>query len=96
MRPLVLLTLFSVLLPFPVRGQYDPVLITFLNVGRGDAVLVRAAGAETALIDAGPGVDVPSLVGRPGVEHLDLVVASHPHADHIGGMSLVLRSFPLR
>ncbi len=96
MRRLVLLTLFSVLLPFPVCGQYDPVLITFLNVGQGDAVFVRAPGGETALIDAGPGVDVASLLGRLGVERLDLVVASHPHADHIGGMSQVLRSFPVR
>ncbi len=46
--------------------------------------------------DAGPGQDLSSAFARWGIETLDLVVASHPHADHIGGMWQVLESVPTR
>ena len=83
-------------LPSALLSQQDPVLITFLNVGQGDAILVRSPEGQTALIDSGPGFDIiPSLI-RLGVDTLDLVVASHPHADHIGGMRQVLQSVPVR
>ena len=74
----------------------DTVLrVTFLDVGQGDAVLLQAHGGQTALIDAGPG-DVVPLLRKMGVERIDLLVATHPHADHIGGMAGVIESFPVR
>ena len=83
-------------LPFAPPGEEDPVLITFLNVGQGDAILVRSPEGQTALIDSGRGVNIVPALTRLGVDTLDLVVASHPHADHIGGMWQVLESFPVR
>jgi len=76
--------------------QAGPLEITFLDVGQGDAVLLRAPEGQTALVDAGPGGDVVDQLRALGVTSLDLVVASHPHADHIGGMTRVLESFPVR
>ena len=76
-------------------GQ-EGVQVTFLDVGQGDAVLIRASEGQTALIDAGPGVDLSRTFARWGVDTIDLAVASHPHADHIGGMWSVLRSVPVR
>ncbi len=74
----------------------DTVLrVTFLNVGQGDAVLLQAPEGQTALIDAGRGNVVP-LLREMGVERIDLLVATHPHADHIGGMAGVIASFPVR
>ncbi len=74
----------------------DTVLrITFLDVGQGDAVLLQAPEGETALVDAGPG-DVVPLLREIGVERIDLLVATHPHADHIGGMAGVIQSMPVR
>lgn len=84
------------LLAGPLHAQAPPVAITFLDVGQGDAVLIRAPGGRTALIDSGPGIDIVSPLRTLGVDTLDLVIASHPHADHIGGMLQVLRSFPVR
>ena len=69
--------------------------VTFLDVGQGDAVLLQAPEGQTALIDAGRG-DVVTLLREMGVTGIDLLVATHPHADHIGGMTRVLESMPVR
>ncbi|MBI2535827.1 MAG: MBL fold metallo-hydrolase, partial [Gemmatimonadetes bacterium] len=69
--------------------------LVFLDVGQGDAVLIRSPEGRTALIDAGPGSIVSMLLGL-GVDTIDLAIASHPHVDHIGGMEEVLRTFPVR
>lgn len=74
----------------------DTVLrVTFLDVGQGDAVLLRAPEGQTALVDAGRD-DIVPLLREMGVERIDLLVATHPHADHIGGMAGVIRSMPVR
>lgn len=74
----------------------DTVLgVTFLDVGQGDAVLLQAPEGQTALVDAGRDDIVPWL-REMGVERIDLLVATHPHADHIGGMAGVIRSMPVR
>lgn len=71
--------------------------VTMLDVGQGDAILVQAPGGKTALVDAGDGgTDVVAMLRARGVDHLDLVVATHPHADHVGGMKAVIEAFPPR
>lgn len=67
--------------------------VCFLNVGQGDAVLIRDAEGTTALIDAGPDerVIAASLAAK-GVNKVDLLFVSHQHADHVGGLPAVFRS----
>lgn len=84
------------LVPWRAAAQGEPAEITFLDVGQGDAIVVRSPEGRIALIDAGPGPDVTPALHALGVERLDLVVATHPHADHIGGMRHVLESLPVR
>ncbi len=73
------------------------VRIVFLDVGQGDAALVISPEGKTALIDAGPAsADVADRLARFGIDTLDLVIASHADADHIGGMEQVLRTIPTR
>ncbi len=69
--------------------------ITFLDVGQGDAVLVRAPEGQTALVDAGTDLP-PNALGARGVTSIDLLIATHPHSDHIGGMVDVLSAVPVR
>lgn len=67
-----------------------------IDVGQGDCTLVRGGGADI-LIDAsleGCGRAIRSYLRREGVDRLELVVCTHPHNDHIGGMAEVLRSMP--
>lgn len=69
--------------------------IHFLDVGQGDAAVVRSGG-RTALVDAGPSDRIVEQLRALGVDTIDLLVASHNHADHIGGADAVLDSFPVR
>jgi len=67
-----------------------------LDVGQGDSVLIETPAGNTILIDAGPaGAQVSGQLEKLGVEELDLVVATHPHADHIGGMRPVVVKYPV-
>jgi competence protein ComEC len=71
----------------PLRAQ--ELELRFLDVGQADAILVREGG-KTALIDAGGEAGVLGQLRRLGVDTIDLLVASHNHSDHIGGMTSVL------
>jgi beta-lactamase superfamily II metal-dependent hydrolase len=62
-------------------------------VGQGDAILIRSPEGKTALVDAGPPRHVFELLKARGLKSLDLIVVSHHHADHYGGMAAVIREF---
>ena len=66
--------------------------IDFLDVGQGDAILIRSPEGKTALIDAGPSKEIVRLIRERGVKSIDLVVVSHHHADHFGGMDAVIKT----
>ena len=71
-------------------------VVTFLDVGQGDAALVEWPDGKTWLIDGGPpGGEVLAALRRRGVRALDTVVLSHPHPDHYGGLVPVLRALPV-
>lgn len=60
------------------------------DVGQGDAVLLRSAGA-IALIDTGPDPDLLArCLDRVGVDHIDLLVLTHFDLDHAGGVDAVV------
>ena len=77
----------------------DPVLtVVFLDVGQGDCVFLSAPDGQTMLVDAGPVGSYPAIaetLACYGVDSLDVVVATHPHADHIGAMADVLDAWPV-
>src|SRR3954453_14546794 len=87
--------------PGPWAGQRPPVgaspmTVAVLDVGQGDAILIRSREGKNALVDAGPSHDVVATLREQGVTSLDLVVISHHHADHYGGMGEVIKAFPPR
>jgi len=72
--------------------------VWFLDVGQGDAALVRLPGGVEILVDGGHEWDANRIrraLLALGVDDLDLVVATHPDADHVGGIPELLSSFPV-
>ena len=70
----------------------------FIDVGQGDSSLIITPKGKTILIDAGDEAHakkVVSYVREQGIEKLDLVIATHPDADHIGGMDKVIKNFDI-
>ena len=69
--------------------------VHYLDVGQGDATLI-VCGDGAMLIDAGNnswGDDVRDYLEYQGVEDLDYVIGTHPDADHIGGLDVVMEAF---
>jgi competence protein ComEC len=80
----------------PAAGPPPSLTVTFLDVGQGDAAVVRGPDGATILIDAGPEEDqVAAELAALGVRRIDLAVASHAHADHVTGFPAVLARFPV-
>ena len=70
--------------------------VHFLDVGQGDAALLRTPGGHWVLVDGGPrNAKLLPLVRRAGAIRLAAVVASHAHADHVGGLPAVLSALPV-
>lgn len=85
--------------PAPGTAPETEVTVHFIDVGKGDAILVMARGGSNVLIDAGDpqhGQTVTGYLKKQGVKSLALLVATHPHDDHIGGMLAVLRSVEVK
>ena len=71
-----------------------PLAVTFLDVGQGDAIVIRTPSGRFVMIDAGRGSPLRQLT-RLGVNEIALLVASHAHVDHIGGLDDVLTARPV-
>jgi beta-lactamase superfamily II metal-dependent hydrolase len=76
-----------------------PLRVDFISVGQGDAALVTSPTGKVVLIDGGPREAGPALTAALRAHHvdaIDLVVLTHPHEDHLGGLITIVRTFPVR
>lgn len=94
MKRSLLTTLFALLLATLLQAQ--SLNIHHINVGQGDATLIVSPTGKTFLIDAGDNskgtAKVLPYLQSLGVTKLDFVVATHYHADHIGGLDEVINA----
>lgn len=82
----------------PILSTDDPELtVHFIDVGQGDATLLVGHNF-TILIDAGrhDGNEVVPYLEQQQIKQLDLVVGTHPHADHIGQLADVIEQFEVQ
>ncbi|SHF93740.1 Metal-dependent hydrolase, beta-lactamase superfamily II [Caldanaerobius fijiensis DSM 17918] len=81
--------------PAATPATTGKLVISFIDVGQGDSILVQAPSGKTMLVDAGVpemGSRVVSYIRSRNVKKIDVLVATHPHNDHIGGMPDVINS----
>jgi len=72
--------------------------VHFLDVGQADSILIKTPDGKSMLIDAGNNADgqaVVSYIKSQDISKIDILVGSHPHEDHIGGMDNVINSFDI-
>jgi beta-lactamase superfamily II metal-dependent hydrolase len=75
-------------------AENPEVTVYFFDVGQGDSILITMDG-KNILIDGGPTAAGSTLLGylsSANVTHLDFMIATHPHEDHIGGLIAVMES----
>jgi len=76
-------------------GQLE---VHFIDVGQGDATLILTPCDRVIKVDGGDNhmrQDVIDYLNDLKIEHIDVVVATHPHADHIGGLIGVINEFSI-
>jgi len=73
--------------------------VSFLDVGQGDSTFVRTPDDYFILIDGGPSMNVLERISEIMPRYnrtIDLVILSHPHADHVNGLVEVLKRFDVQ
>lgn len=100
------LALALVLIWWPWQGGRQ-LTVHFIDVGQGDSALVQTPGGKNMLIDTGGRTDeltsgtgvgdqvVEPYLRRIGVKRIDVLVLTHPHEDHCGGATSLVRHFPV-
>ncbi|MBM3213166.1 ComEC family DNA internalization-related competence protein, partial [Candidatus Poribacteria bacterium] len=77
--------------------------VTYLDVGQGDSIFIDSPYGGKILIDGGPckgKSDTGKWVLAPflqweGIRKIDLIISTHPHNDHAGGLTYIVENFPL-
>ena len=77
-----------------VAGWASDLEVHFVDVGQGSGVVLRTEQA-VVVVDAGATSTMADYLSRLGVTTVDLVVASHAHADHIGGIPFLFDRFAI-
>jgi competence protein ComEC len=87
------------------RQQAGELRVTFLDVGQGDAAVLESPGGKVLVVDTGgileEGSDdqgrrvVAPYLRYQGINRIDLLILTHPHADHIGGAATLISQFPV-
>lgn len=94
----------TVLLLFILNLNYNHNLkITFLYVGQGDCTLLETPDGSNILIDCGmkdfkfnSGENIVPFLKRKGISQIDLLILTHLHYDHIGGIEYILNNFDVK
>ncbi|GFP75204.1 ComEC/Rec2 family competence protein [Clostridium fungisolvens] len=72
-------------------------VVHYIDVGQGDSILIQTK-EKNFLIDAGPKENEDKLLSylkKINIKRLDYVVATHPHEDHIGGMTNIIKTYDI-
>lgn len=76
----------------------NDLIVEFIDVGQADSILILTPNEKTVLIDAGEPEDyekIKETIDNYGIDKLDVVIATHPHSDHIGSMQKIIENYDI-
>ncbi|MDP8247331.1 MAG: ComEC/Rec2 family competence protein [Candidatus Tritonobacter lacicola] len=90
----------------PACSGAEDLTVAFINVGQGDGTVIQTPSGKTIVIDAGKGATpysswdggckaIAPYLEEHGIKKIDMVVATHPDWDHIGGIPYLLENFEI-
>ncbi|RLL40357.1 MBL fold metallo-hydrolase [Oceanobacillus piezotolerans] len=92
--------IFIIFFPITAHAEKESGMnVHFIDVGQGDSILIETPSDKTILIDAGPpeaGEKVVTYLKEKHIKEIDLLIATHPDYDHIGGLPKVMREFKVK
>jgi len=97
--PLIFLLILMICVWFFIlksNNQNNYLKVVFLDVGQGDAIYIEAPNGKQILVDGGPDAKLLSSLSKvmPFADRsIDMIVATHPDSDHIGGFPLLLDNY---
>ncbi|MFP4041875.1 MAG: MBL fold metallo-hydrolase [Bacteroidales bacterium] len=95
-KKILRIALIILIVIFSTSALASNLQVHFIDVGQGDSILIQSPDDHNMLIDGGPrSADdkVTSYLQNQGVDKLEYIISTHPHADHIGGLLPVLEKF---
>jgi len=81
-----------------VVSSENLLVVHFIDVGQGDATLIKTPDGENILIDAGDNSHTDEMIAylqKQGIQSFTAVIGTHPHEDHIGGLDKVIDKFEI-
>lgn len=76
----------------------DFLTVSYIDVGQGESILIQTPNGKVILIDAGTSTsktNISDYLDSLNIDTIDVLVASHPHADHIGGMAYIINNYEI-
>lgn len=93
-RVLIALALLLLWAPELATQQPAPLRVHFVDVGQGDGVVIQSPLGPSVVFDGGESPSrMRDYLSSIGVTQVGLVIASHNHADHIGGLTEIVRHY---
>ncbi|GAA0441225.1 ComEC/Rec2 family competence protein [Lentibacillus halophilus] len=96
---IIVIIVSTITIPIPLHAQESDLDVHFIDVGQGDSILIETPSGKNILIDGGrpkAGKKVVTFLKKQGVGKIDLMVATHPDIDHIGGLITVMKTFEVK
>ncbi len=87
--------IIGVPLAVPENNAVSELEVHYIDVGQGDSIYI-SSGDDNMLIDCGEKSEADTVTGylkNMGVENIDYIIGTHPHSDHMGGMSEIVKNF---
>jgi len=79
----------------PIQSEEGTVKVSFIDVGQGDCILIQTDECNF-LIDAGESGNseyIEQYLNSNNIEDFDYIIGTHPHSDHIGGLSQIISDY---